>query len=56
MAVGVNGTIGKCMIRDGRGINVEVRRSLRDVFRKVPILCMQVQVINFVFRNLCLTI
>lgn len=47
MAVGVNGTLGKCMIRDGRGINVEVRRSLRDVFKKVPILSMKVQVINF---------
>ena len=49
MAVGVNGTLGKCMIRDGHGINVEVRRSLRDIFRKVPILCMKVQVMNLVF-------
>jgi len=54
MAVGINGTLGKCMIRDGRGINLEVRRSLRDVFKKVPILCMKVQVINFVFLSLCL--
>jgi len=37
------------MIRDGHGINVEVRRSLRDIFRKVPILCMKVQVMNLVF-------
>jgi len=37
------------MIQDGHGINVEVRRSLRDIFRKVPILCMKVQVMNFVF-------
>ncbi|XP_062219043.1 uncharacterized protein LOC133918926 [Phragmites australis] len=44
MAVGVNGTLGKCMIREGHGINVEVRRSLRDVFRKVPILSMKVQI------------
>ena len=49
MAVGVNGALGKCMIRDGHGINVEVRRSLRDIFRKVPILCMKVQVMNLVF-------
>ena len=49
MAVGVNGILGKCMIQDGHGINVEVRRSLRDIFRKVPILCMKVQVMNFVF-------
>jgi hypothetical protein len=46
MAVGVNGTLGKCMIRQGHGINVEVRRSLRDVFRKVPMLSMKVEVIN----------
>lgn len=46
MAVGVNGTLGKCMIRDGHGINIEVRRSLRDVFKKVPILSMKFQVIN----------
>ncbi|KAL6634351.1 hypothetical protein ACP70R_027022 [Stipagrostis hirtigluma subsp. patula] len=44
MAVGVNGTLGKCMIREGHGINVEVRRSLRDIFRKVPILSMKVQI------------
>ena len=49
MAVGVNGILGKCMIQDGHGINVEVRRSLRDIFRKVPILCMKVQVMNLVF-------
>jgi hypothetical protein len=46
MAVGVNGTLGKCMIRNGHGINIEVRRSLRDIFRKVPMLSMTVQVIN----------
>uniref|UniRef100_A0ACD5YZI2 Uncharacterized protein n=1 Tax=Avena sativa TaxID=4498 RepID=A0ACD5YZI2_AVESA len=44
MAVGVNGTLGKCMIREGHGINVEVRRSLRDVFRKVPMLSMKVEI------------
>ncbi|KAL6841988.1 hypothetical protein ACP4OV_028188 [Aristida adscensionis] len=44
MAVGVNGTLGKCMIRQGHGINIEVRRSLRDIFKKVPILCMKVQI------------
>ncbi|VAI46163.1 unnamed protein product [Triticum turgidum subsp. durum] len=44
MAVGVNGTLGKCMIREGHGINVGVRRSLRDVFRKVPMLSMKVQI------------
>lgn len=56
MAVGVNGNLGKCMIREGHGIHVEVRRSLRDVFRKVPMLSMKVQVINFVFLILCKTI
>jgi hypothetical protein len=49
MAVGVNGTLGKCMIREGHGINVEVRRSLRDIFRKVPMLSMKIQV-NRCFR------
>jgi vacuolar protein sorting-associated protein 13A/C len=44
MAVGVNGTLGKCMIREGHGINVEVRRSLRDVFRKVPMLSMKFEI------------
>ncbi|CAL5058295.1 unnamed protein product [Urochloa decumbens] len=44
MAVGINGTLGKCMIRDGHGINIEVRRSLRDIFRKVPILSMKFQI------------
>ncbi|MCD7461321.1 hypothetical protein HAX54_045891 [Datura stramonium] len=39
MAVGINGCIGKPMIREGRDIHVYVRRSLRDVFRKVPNIC-----------------
>ena len=46
MAVGVNGILGKSMIREGHGINIEVRRSLRDVFNRVPMLCMKFQVIN----------
>lgn len=49
MAVGVNGTLGKCMIREGHGISIGVRRSLRDVFRKVPMVSMTVQVINLFF-------
>ncbi|KAI7993232.1 putative vacuolar protein sorting-associated protein 13A [Camellia lanceoleosa] len=44
MAVGINGCIGKPMIRDGQGINVYVRRSLRDVFRKVPTFSLGVKV------------
>uniref|UniRef100_A0A0D9VFX1 C2 domain-containing protein n=1 Tax=Leersia perrieri TaxID=77586 RepID=A0A0D9VFX1_9ORYZ len=44
MAVGVNGILGKSMIKEGHGINIEVRRSLRDVFKRVPILSMKVQI------------
>ncbi|GMP76185.1 hypothetical protein CsSME_00032969 [Camellia sinensis var. sinensis] len=53
MAVGINGCIGKPMIRDGQGINVNVRRSLRDVFRKVPTFSLGVKVI-FVTGDLLL--
>ncbi|WOL14400.1 hypothetical protein Cni_G23180 [Canna indica] len=44
MAVGVNGALGKPMIREGQGILIEVRRSLRDVFRKVPTMSIKVKV------------
>ncbi|KAH7682946.1 Vacuolar protein sorting-associated protein 13 [Dioscorea alata] len=44
MAVGVDGIIGKPMIHDGRGLHIYVRRSLRDVFRKVPTLSIDIQV------------
>ncbi|KAK8929011.1 hypothetical protein KSP39_PZI017866 [Platanthera zijinensis] len=44
MAVGVNGRLGKPMIREGQGLHIQVRRSLRDVFRKVPTLSIDVQV------------
>ncbi|KAK4730781.1 hypothetical protein R3W88_023769 [Solanum pinnatisectum] len=44
MAVGINGRIGKPMIREGRDIHVYVRRSLRDVFRKVPTFVLEVKV------------
>ncbi|KAH0638247.1 hypothetical protein KY289_038162, partial [Solanum tuberosum] len=44
MAVGINGHIGKPMIREGRDIHVYVRRSLRDVFRKVPTFVLEVKV------------
>lgn len=45
MAVGINGCIGKPMIREGRDIHVYVRRSLRDVFRKVPTFVLEVKVV-----------
>lgn len=45
MAVGVGGVLGKPLIREGHGIHIEVRRSLRDVFRKVPNISLKVQVI-----------
>ncbi|CAH9120434.1 unnamed protein product [Cuscuta epithymum] len=44
MAVGINGCIGKPMIREGRDIHIFVRRSLRDVFRKVPTFALDVKV------------
>ncbi|KAG2726780.1 hypothetical protein I3760_01G128300 [Carya illinoinensis] len=44
MSVGINGSIGKPMIREGQGFDVNVRRSLRDVFRKVPTFSLEVKV------------
>ncbi|GAB2300237.1 hypothetical protein Dimus_034275 [Dionaea muscipula] len=43
MAVGIDGCLGKPMIREGDGFVVSVRRSLRDVFRKVPTFSLEVQ-------------
>ncbi|XP_076932508.1 uncharacterized protein LOC143598077 [Bidens hawaiensis] len=44
MAVGVNGVLGKPMIREGREIHIFVRRSLRDIFRKVPNYALEVKI------------
>nr|DAD29104.1 TPA_asm: hypothetical protein HUJ06_030572 [Nelumbo nucifera] len=44
MAVGVNGVTGKAVIREAQGFHVYVRRSLRDVFRKVPTVSLEVRV------------
>ncbi|KAJ7955294.1 calcium-dependent lipid-binding family protein [Quillaja saponaria] len=44
MSVGIDGCIGKPMIREGQGLDVFVRRSLRDVFRKVPTFSLEVKV------------
>ncbi|MFQ6646375.1 hypothetical protein Gotur_019075 [Gossypium turneri] len=44
MYVGIDGCIGKPLIREGRGLDVYVRRSLRDVFRKVPSFALEVKV------------
>ncbi|KAK1591812.1 hypothetical protein Q3G72_014066 [Acer saccharum] len=44
MSVGINGRLGKPMIREGQGLDVFVRRSLRDVFRKVPTFSLEVKV------------
>ncbi|KAI3684030.1 hypothetical protein L1987_84552 [Smallanthus sonchifolius] len=44
MAVGVNGVLGKPMIREGREIHIFVRRSLRDIFRKVPNFALEVKI------------
>ncbi|XVE82332.1 hypothetical protein DITRI_Ditri15bG0139900 [Diplodiscus trichospermus] len=44
MSVGIDGCIGKSLIRESRGLDVYVRRSLRDVFRKVPTFALEVKV------------
>uniref|UniRef100_A0A1J3IH98 Putative vacuolar protein sorting-associated protein 13A n=1 Tax=Noccaea caerulescens TaxID=107243 RepID=A0A1J3IH98_NOCCA len=44
MSVGINGSIGKPMIREGQGLDILVRRSLRDVFQKVPTLSVEVKI------------
>ncbi|KAF3970469.1 hypothetical protein CMV_005848 [Castanea mollissima] len=44
MSVGIDGCIGKPMIREVQGFEVYVRRSLRDVFRKVPTFSLEVKV------------
>ncbi|KAK6930330.1 Vacuolar protein sorting-associated protein 13, DH-like domain [Dillenia turbinata] len=44
MAVGIDGCLGIPMIREGKGLDVYVRRSLRDVFRKVPTFSLEVKV------------
>ncbi|KAG7594430.1 Vacuolar protein sorting-associated protein 62 [Arabidopsis thaliana x Arabidopsis arenosa] len=44
MSVGINGSIGKPMIREGQGLDIFVRRSLRDVFQKVPTLSVEVKI------------
>ena len=49
MSVGINGSIGKPMIREGQGLDIFVRRSLRDVFKKVPTLSVEIKVLDFFF-------
>ncbi|KAK4798434.1 hypothetical protein SAY86_030760 [Trapa natans] len=44
MTIGIDGHVGKPMIRKGRGLDVFVRRSLRDVFRKVPNFSLEVKI------------
>ncbi|KAL4193111.1 hypothetical protein AMTRI_Chr06g197710 [Amborella trichopoda] len=40
MAVGIDGVLGKPMIRQGQGLQIQVRRSLRDVFQSQFRLCL----------------
>ncbi|XP_024384462.1 uncharacterized protein [Physcomitrium patens] len=44
MVVGINGQAGKSMLRETRGLQVKVQRPLRDLFKKVPELAIDVQV------------
>ncbi|TQD96908.1 hypothetical protein C1H46_017513, partial [Malus baccata] len=48
MSVGIDGCLGKSMIREGKGLDVYVRRSLRDVFKKVPTFSLEVKLIHVV--------
>ncbi|XP_078433928.1 calcium-dependent lipid-binding family protein isoform X2 [Wolffia australiana] len=47
MAVGVDGCLGMHMIREEEGFHIKIRRSLRDVFRRVPTIYVDVTVGNF---------
>lgn len=44
MFVGISGQPGKPMLRESRGLQVTVQRPLRDLFKKVPELAIDVQV------------
>jgi len=52
LAVGIDGCLGRSMIREGHGLLVCVRRSLKDVFRKVPTLSIEVRVILVISQYL----
>lgn len=55
MAVSVNGEVGSPMIREGQEIDLFVRRTLRDVFRKVPTFSAEMKVLFFSFlAKVCL--
>lgn len=47
MAVGVDGTMGRPMICEGQGFQILVRRTLRDIFRRVPTITLEVKVIVY---------
>jgi hypothetical protein len=49
MVVGINGQPGKPMIREARGLQVKVQRPLRDLFKKVPELAVDVQVGKLIY-------
>ncbi|XP_010679516.3 uncharacterized protein LOC104894866 isoform X2 [Beta vulgaris subsp. vulgaris] len=44
LSVGIDGCLGRPMMREGHGLVICVRRSLRDVFKKVPTHSIEVQV------------
>lgn len=49
MSVGIDGCLGKPMIREEQGLDVYVRHGLRDVFRKVPTFSLEVKVIYVIW-------
>ncbi|KAM1171463.1 hypothetical protein ACFX2G_022182 [Malus domestica] len=59
MSVGIDSCLGKSMIREGKGLDVYVRRSLRDVFKKVGLLHSVMSdkeykvILDCAYMNLC---
>lgn len=44
MVVGIDGRLGKPMIQEACGLHIKVCRSLRDVFKKVPEVAVDIQI------------
>lgn len=44
MVVGIDGQLGKPMIQEACGLHIKVCRSLRDVFKKVPEVAVDIQI------------
>jgi hypothetical protein len=49
MVVGIDGQPGKPMIQEACGLHIKVCRSLRDIFKKVPEVAVDIQVNKIVY-------